>query len=87
MKSLWIFCFIYFSVLLMAAEKPNIILIVSDDHRYDFMGFMDEAPEFLETPHMDRHMDVYAHRDGEARFLLALGWLLDGVEAARIERP
>ena len=29
------------------------IFILSDDHRYDFMGFMGK-PEFLETPNMDR---------------------------------
>ncbi|MBN2293417.1 MAG: sulfatase [Pirellulales bacterium] len=35
--------------------KPrNIILVLSDDHRYDFMGFVNGCPEFLETPHMDR---------------------------------
>jgi N-acetylglucosamine-6-sulfatase len=34
--------------------QPNIILVLSDDHRYDFMGFMKESPEFLETPNMDR---------------------------------
>ncbi len=41
---------------LAAAERKsarNVILILSDDHRYDFMGFL-EGPEFLETPHMDR---------------------------------
>ena len=32
----------------------NIVFILSDDHRYDFMGFMDRAPEFLETPNLDR---------------------------------
>ena len=38
-------------------EKPgkrNIIFVLSDDHRYDFMGFMKEAPTFLETPNLDR---------------------------------
>ena len=34
-------------------EKPNIIVILSDDHRYDFMGFHSESPEWLETPNMD----------------------------------
>ena len=35
--------------------KPhqNIIYILSDDHRYDFMGFTGKVP-FLETPNMDR---------------------------------
>ena len=35
-------------------ERPNIIFIISDDHRYDFMGFHEEAPDFLETPSFDR---------------------------------
>ncbi|MFW6205971.1 MAG: sulfatase [Gemmatimonadota bacterium] len=38
-----------------AAQAPrNVILIVSDDHRYDFMSFMEQAPDFLETPGLDR---------------------------------
>lgn len=53
-------------VLLSAATGPlwgarsktpgtrNIIFVLSDDHRYDFMGFMKDAPAFLETPNMDR---------------------------------
>jgi len=40
---------------------PNIVLVLSDDHRYDFMGFMKEAPEFLETPNMDRMARQGAH--------------------------
>ncbi len=32
---------------------PNIIFILSDDHRYDFMGFTEKLP-WLETPAMDR---------------------------------
>ncbi len=37
------------------AEQPkNVVFILSDDHRYDFMGFMDQAPDFLETPNLDR---------------------------------
>lgn len=35
------------------AERPNIILILSDDHRYDFMSFLGK-PSFLRTPHLDR---------------------------------
>ncbi len=35
-------------------RKPrNIIFILSDDHRYDYMGFMKKIP-WLETPSMDR---------------------------------
>ena len=39
----------------------NIILILSDDHRYDFMGFMASAPSFLETPSLDRMAAGGAH--------------------------
>ena len=39
----------------------NIILILSDDHRYDFMGFMASAPSFLETPNLDRMAAGGAH--------------------------
>jgi N-acetylglucosamine-6-sulfatase len=41
--------------------KRNIILILSDDHRYDFMGFMKGSPDFLETPNMDRMAQQGAH--------------------------
>lgn len=35
-------------------KKPhNVVFILSDDHRYDFMGFMNKVP-FLETPNMDK---------------------------------
>lgn len=33
-------------------NRPNIVLILCDDHRYDAMGFMGHL--FIETPHMDR---------------------------------
>ncbi|HCO92765.1 MAG TPA: acetylglucosamine-6-sulfatase, partial [Phycisphaerales bacterium] len=37
-----------------SGRKPrNVIFILSDDHRYDFMGFLNK-PKFLETPNMDR---------------------------------
>jgi arylsulfatase A-like enzyme len=35
------------------AERPNVIFILSDDHRYDFMGFTGKVPG-LATPHLDR---------------------------------
>jgi len=44
-----------------AAAPRNVILILSDDHRYDFMGFMDRAPAFLETPALDRMAAGGAH--------------------------
>ena len=39
----------------------NVVFILSDDHRYDFMGFMEQAPEWLETPNLDRLADEGAH--------------------------
>ena len=39
----------------------NVIFILSDDHRYDFMSFMERAPEFLRTPNMDRMAAEGAH--------------------------
>jgi N-acetylglucosamine-6-sulfatase len=41
--------------------KRNIVLLLSDDHRYDFMGFMTGSPRFLETPNMDRMARQGAH--------------------------
>jgi len=36
------------------AKKPrNVVFILSDDHRYDYMGFIKRIP-WLETPNMDR---------------------------------
>ena len=35
-------------------EPRNVILILSDDHRFDFMGFHPDSPKFLETPNLDR---------------------------------
>ena len=42
-------------------EPKNVLLILSDDHRYDFMSFMEEAPDFLETPNLDRLAREGAH--------------------------
>ncbi|MCS5617720.1 MAG: sulfatase [Planctomycetota bacterium] len=40
----------------LAAEPlaRNVIFILADDHRHDFLGFHPDAPEWLETPHLDR---------------------------------
>lgn len=35
------------------AQPRNVIFILSDDHRFDFMGFTGKVP-WLETPNMDR---------------------------------
>jgi len=32
----------------------NVVFVLSDDHRYDFMGFHEKSPKWLETPAMDR---------------------------------
>ncbi len=37
-----------------ASAQKNVVFILADDHRYDFMGFMESAPDFLETPALDR---------------------------------
>ena len=42
------------------AGRKNVVFILSDDHRYDFMGFIGKVP-FLETPHMDRMATEGAH--------------------------
>ena len=43
------------SVRAQSGDAPrNVVFILSDDHRYDFMGFHERAPDFLETPNMDR---------------------------------
>jgi N-acetylglucosamine-6-sulfatase len=43
------------------AVPRNVILLLSDDHRYDFMGFMERAPAWLETPALDRMAAGGAH--------------------------
>ena len=44
--------FTFMQSTLYADNRPNILLILCDDHRYDAMGFMGHP--FIETPHMDR---------------------------------
>jgi N-acetylglucosamine-6-sulfatase len=39
----------------------NVVFILSDDHRYDFMGFMPGAPPWLGTPNFDRMAMRGAH--------------------------
>jgi len=46
---------------LTASNQPNIIFILSDDHRWDWLGFMPEAPRFLGTPNLDRLAKEGAH--------------------------
>lgn len=42
------------------AKRPNIVFILTDDQRFDAMGFMDRYP-FLETPNLDRIRDEGVH--------------------------
>ncbi|MEN8784849.1 MAG: sulfatase-like hydrolase/transferase, partial [Akkermansiaceae bacterium] len=44
--------FFSFLVLPALAKRPNILVILTDDHRYDAMGFLGHP--FLKTPNMDR---------------------------------
>ena len=43
------------------SRPRNVIFILSDDHRYDFMGFHPDAPEWLQTPALDRMAANGAH--------------------------
>ena len=44
------------------ADAPtNVVFILSDDHRYDFMGFHEGAPDSLRTPALDRMRREGAH--------------------------
>jgi len=45
---------------LPGAKPRNVVFILADDHRFDFMGFMGKV-KFLETPHMDRMAREGAH--------------------------
>jgi len=45
----------------LGAARPNIVFLLSDDHRYDLMGFHEDAPQWLETPAMDRLAREGAH--------------------------
>lgn len=42
------------------SQARNVIFILSDDHRYDFMSFTGKVP-WLETPNMDRLASEGAH--------------------------
>jgi hypothetical protein len=44
----------------LGAKPRNVVFILSDDHRFDFMGFLGKV-KFLETPNMDRMAREGAH--------------------------
>ena len=35
-------------------SPASLVFVLSDDHRYDFMGFHPKGPKWIETPAMDR---------------------------------
>ena len=37
-----------------SGDHPDLVMIVSDDHRWDHVGFHPDHPDFLETPNLDR---------------------------------
>ncbi len=46
-------CFVFlFTLQISAQEQPNIIFILIDDQRYDFLSFLDHP--WIETPHIDK---------------------------------
>ncbi|MCG8373917.1 MAG: sulfatase-like hydrolase/transferase, partial [Balneolales bacterium] len=53
-----------FGTIQLAAQpnKPkNIVFILSDDHRFDFMGFHPDAPSYIQTPNLDRMAEEGVH--------------------------
>lgn len=58
-------CLILFFAFSLSSAQPavprNVVFILSDDHRYDLMGFHKNAPPYLETPSMDRMAREGAH--------------------------
>lgn len=54
----------------MAAQQAaprNVVFILTDDHRYDAMGFHPNAPEWLQTPDLDRMARGGVHIADNAR--------------------
>lgn len=39
----------------------NVVFVLADDHRYDFMGFHPQGPKWIETPSMDRMAQEGVH--------------------------
>jgi len=50
-----------FTADIVHSQPKNVVFILADDHRYDYMGFHPNSPEFLETPAMDRMAAEGAH--------------------------
>ena len=52
---------VLFTTNVFAQQPENIVFILSDDHRYDYMDFHPNSPDFLRTPGMDRMAEEGAH--------------------------
>ncbi|MEM7698243.1 MAG: sulfatase [Verrucomicrobiota bacterium] len=63
MRFLRVVCFLLVSLSVVKVysetERPNILVILTDDHRYDALGFLEHP--FLETPNLDRMARGGAH--------------------------
>ena len=59
----WLLGFVAIAIpaTVFGGERPNVVFILSDDHRYDFMGCVGSCPDFLETPNLDRIAAEGAH--------------------------
>src|SRR5690554_5581634 len=55
------FLFVVFSALPVLAQPQNVVFILSDDHRYDFLGFHEGSPGWLQTPNLDRMAESGMH--------------------------
>ena len=60
MKYLFIILALFANTMLAADKGPNIIFILTDDQKYDAMGFMGHYP-FLKTPNIDRIRNEGVH--------------------------
>ncbi|MEM1096450.1 MAG: sulfatase [Bacteroidota bacterium] len=61
MRLLLVLLFACISVGSAFAQPKNVVFILSDDHRYDFFSAHPNAPDFLNTPAMDRMAREGAH--------------------------
>lgn len=52
--------FFFVSSCIQAQQPKNIVFIIADDHRHDFMGFTGKVPG-LQTPNLDRLANEGAH--------------------------
>ncbi|HLU93736.1 MAG TPA: hypothetical protein VKZ54_06405, partial [Membranihabitans sp.] len=61
-KSFFLFLLFLMGATFTRAQTPkNIVFILTDDHRYDYMGFHPNSPDFLKTPGLDRMAKEGAH--------------------------